>query len=172
MSQGSEASLVGLALAPLEGRTDVSVLCAADGALPPLLASPLVQRIDLIGPAPAAASDPRVKAHALDLSLLLKQARLGAVEGPAGGWFAVIVDARVGELDDGWVERLEAALRPGGVLTVRTGRRDLDLLKRLHARLQAVAEVALPADGEGEAALDYVYRARRPAPPADPSRAN
>jgi hypothetical protein len=168
MARGSEASLVDFALAPLDGRDDVTVLCAVDDALPSVLARATVQRVDVLGPAP---DDARVRAHAVELGLLLKQLRLGAAAGPEGGWLAIIVDAPA-ESDDAWIERLEAALRPGGVLAVRAPHRDVELFKRLHARLQHAAEAALPADGEGEAALDYVYRARRPAPPADPRKAN
>ena len=168
MARGSEASLVELALAPLDGRDDVSVLCAVEDALPLLLSRATVKRVDTLG---ATSADARVQAHATGLGLLLKQIRLGTVSGPEGGWLAIIVDAPV-ERDLAFIERMEAALRPGGVLTIRAGERDVELFKRLHARLQHVAEVALPADGEGAAALDYVYRARRAAPPSDPRTAN
>ena len=193
----NEKSLVELALAPLGQRDDVSVLLAGLGmgfTLRALLDFPAVKRVDVVEASRAVIEwearhfaglngdvlkDARVKLHATDLSAFLKSVRLGTEPGPDGGaWLALVLDLDEGPdlvsrkgneafyADDG-LERLEAALRPGGVLATWSARREAELLKRLHGRLQNVAEIVVPVDVEGGAGLDYVYRGRRPPNPVD-----
>jgi spermidine synthase len=108
----SEGSLVELALTPLRGRDDVSVLLAGLGmgftVRAAIDATGLkVVRIDVVESCRAvvdweaqyfaalngdALKDPRVKVHQTDLATFLKQARLGVADVPADGWFAVILD--------------------------------------------------------------------------------
>jgi spermidine synthase len=189
-ARGIERSLVELAMAPLKGRDDITVLLAGLGmgyALRAILDSPGVTRVDVVESSRAiiewearyfaalngdAVKDARVKLHPLELSVFLKQARHGLIaEPPADGWFAVILDIDDGPAalskpgnaafytDDG-IERLESALRPGGVLALWSSQRETELVRRLHARLQNVAEVAVPVELAGRS-LDYVYRGRR-----------
>jgi spermidine synthase len=198
----SEASLAELALAPLRGRDDVTVVVAGLGmgfGVRAVLDAPGVKiaRVDVVESSRAivdwearhfaalngdALKDPRVSLHAVDLATFLKQARLGALPGaPEDGWFAVLLD-----LDDGpgglWrpenaafytdegIGRLEAALRPGGVLALWSPARETALMGRLHARLQNVAELLVPVEIEGRSSLDYIYRGRRhPPPPSKPA---
>ena len=131
--------------------------------------------------------DPRVKLHPVELGAFLKLVRLGAArdlppEIASDGWLALVLDTGEGPsapgrpgneqlyTDDG-LERLEGALRPGGVLALWTAQREPELVRRMHARLQNVAEVAVPVDLDGKASLDYVYRGRRH-PPASRKPAN
>jgi spermidine synthase len=197
----SEQSLVELAMAPLRGRDDVSVLVAGLGMgylVRAVLDAPGVKiaRVDVVEASRAvvdwearyfaalngdALKDPRVKLHALDLATLLKQVRLGAGDFPPEGWFAVLLDldegpgalSRPGNAEfytDEGVARLEGALRPGGVLALWSPQRETELMRRMHARLQNVAEMLVPVEIEGRAQLDYVYRGRRhPPPPSKPA---
>jgi spermidine synthase len=191
----AEQSLVELTLAPLGQRDDVTVLLAGLGmgfTLRALLDTPMVKRVDVVEASRAiiewearhfaglngdVLKDARVKLHPTDLAAFLKAVRLGAEPLPEGhGWLALLVDLDEGPgqvwragnesfYDDEGIERLEAALRPGGVLCTWSEKREPELLKRLHARLQNVAEVAVPVDvADG---LDYVYRARRPPNPSE-----
>lgn len=67
---------------------------------------------------------------------------------------------------------IEEALRPGGVLCLWASQREPELLERLKARFQNIAEIALPVDVPGHPGLDYVYRCRRrPNPSKNPARA-
>jgi spermidine synthase len=198
----SERSLVELAMAPLRGRDDITVLLAGLGmgfTLRALLDSPGVKRVDVVEASRAiidwdsryfaglngdALKDPRVKLHHAELGALLKQVRLGAApELPPDGWLLLLLDldewpgglsrASNGAFytDEG-LERLEAPLRPGGVIGLWSSARDIDLMKRLQSRFQNVAEVVVPVELEDKVAMDYVYRARRHPPPQDPQKAN
>ena len=169
MERGSDRSLFELALAPLRGRDDIAVLVAAI-PLDALLEAPGVERIDALGAA-ATVDDPRVRRHDVELGLFLKQVRLGAAQGPEGGWLAVIVDDPA-FFEEAGLEKLETALRPGGVIALRSQRRDPELVRRLHARFQHVAEVAVPVELESGPSLDYVYRGRRAGAPRETTKAN
>jgi spermidine synthase len=163
-----------------------------------LLDSPGVRRVDVVEGSSAmidwgaryfaalngdAVKDPRVKLHPMELGAFLKQVRLHAVEPPPEGWLALVLDVDEGPAslsrpansafytDDG-LERLETALRPGGVLALWSAARDTELLRRLHARFQNVAEVVVPVELPDRMVMDYVYRGRRPPPPADPKKSN
>jgi spermidine synthase len=115
----SEQSLVELALGPLRGRDDISVLLGGLGmgfTLRAVLDSPGVKRVDVVEASPAivewearyfaglngdALKDPRVKLHRVELASFLKQLRLGggpevSPDVPSDGWFALILD-----LDEG-----------------------------------------------------------------------
>jgi spermidine synthase len=193
----SERALAELALAPLTGRDDLTVLLAGLGVgriLRALLDSPAVRRVDVIEGSAAIAEwaagplaglnrdalqDPRVHLHQKELSLVLKAHQQTGQE----GWLALILD-----LDEGpallWhsgnavyyteagIDRLTEALRPGGVLGLWSPAREPELARLLHCRLQNVAEVAVPVEVEGQNRLEYVYRGRRPAPSPNPGRAN
>lgn len=186
----SEQSLAELALSLWHGRDDISVLLgglAMGYALRAVLATYGVCRVDVVEVSPAvieweekyfsdlnggAARDPRVRVHQAELGAFLARGRTPASGLPPDGWFACILDV------DEWpslvtrpgnemfyaaegVQRLEGALRPGGVLGVWTTRKEVDLMKRMSARLQDVSQVAIPVDVAGAASLDYVYRGRR-----------
>ncbi len=161
MERGSERSLVELALAPLRGRDDITALVV--GVSPGLLVgADGVRRVDVVGEGEVAGAgdDPMLHRHAGELGMFLKRVRLGAEGGVEGGWLAVIVaDAAFG--NDAGLEKLEAALRPGGVVALRSTVRDTELIVRMSARFTNVAEVAVPVEVEGAASLDYVYRGRR-----------
>jgi spermidine synthase len=198
----SEGSLVELALAPLSGRDDVAVLLAGLGmgfALRTLLQFQQVKRVDVVEGSRAMVDwnarffaglngdvlkDPRVKLHAVDLAHFLKQVRLAAPgELPAEGWLALILDLDEGPhrpsrsgneafyTDDG-LERLEGPLKPGGVLALWSSQRDTELMRRMAARFQNVAEVVVPVEIGDAMVMDYVYRARRHPPPQDPAKSN
>lgn len=186
----SEQSLAELALGLWRGRDDISVLLAGlamGHALRAVLSEHGVCRVDVVEVSPAvieweekyfseltggAARDPRVRVHQAELGAFLRRERTPASGLPPDGWFACILDL------DEWptqvtrpgneafyaaegLQRLEGALRPGGVLGVWTTRKELELMKRLSARLQDVSQVAIPVDVAGAASLDYVYRGRR-----------
>jgi spermidine synthase len=189
----SEQSLAELGVGPLRGRDDVTVLLAGLGMgflLRGALDAPgcKIVRVDVVERSKAiiewneqhfaqlnqdAAKDPRVKVHHADLATFLKQTRLDA---SAEGFFAILLDIDQGPsslwrpenaafYDDEGLARLEGALRPGGVLALWSGQRELELLKRLHGRLQNVAEMVIPVEIAGQSNLDYIYRGRRQAPP-------
>jgi spermidine synthase len=194
----AERSLVELALAPLKGRDDISVLLAGLGmgfALRAILDAPGVKRVDVVEISPAvidwdaryfgalngqAARDPRVTVHVGEFSLFLK-GRLARGD-RSGEWLALIldVDEGPGGLDlpgnaglytEAGLHGLEAAVRPGGVVALWSSVRETELMRRMHGRLQNVAEVAVPVEAN-PAGLDYVYRGRRIAPPAPPDKLN
>src|SRR5258706_7348186 len=189
-----ERSLVESAMAPLAGRDDVAAVLAGLGmgfTLRALLDAPGVRRVDVVELSPAivewnaryfaglngdALKDPRVKVHPVELSAFLKLARLGGPDLPPDGWLALVLDldegaaalsrpANAAFYTDEGLERLELMLRPGGVLATWSAARDAELLKRLHARFQNVAEGVVPVEEGDKMAMDYVYRARRHPPP-------
>lgn len=190
----SEQALAELSLAPLTQRNDITVLVAGLGVghtLRAVLDLPGVVRVDVVEAAQAvvewnrehfgavnggALDDPRVHVHVSDLQAFLKRQRLSPLPEVAHGWLALLLDVDNGPswlsrpqnanlyTDEG-LARLEGALRPGGVLGVWSAERDVPLLQRLHARLVAVAELAVPVEVGGRASLDYVYRGRRPPEP-------
>ena len=196
----SEQSLVELAMAPLAQRDDVTVLLAGLGmgyALRRLLDAPGVVRVDVVelyapivewnrrqlaAESRGALDDPRVHVHVGDLMSTLKRFRSEPLPEVTGGWLALILD-----VDDGphavsrpsnaniysaeGLERLESALRPGGVLAAWSSERDVELLQRIHARYVNVAQLAVPVELGGKPSLDYVYRGRRaPRPPGPGSK--
>jgi len=195
----AEKQLVELALAPLGQRDDITVVLAGLGmgfTLRAVLDAPGVQRVDVVEASRAvvewearhfaafngdALKDPRVKLHALDLATFIKALRTRDVEPPAGdGWLALVLDMDEGPAlvsrpgneafygDDG-IERLETALRPGGVLALWSAAREPALLQRMHARMKNVAEIVVPVDlDDDKSNLDYVYRGRRPPNPVEP----
>ncbi|HZS41533.1 MAG TPA: spermidine synthase [Polyangia bacterium] len=198
----SERSLVELAMAPLRGRDDITVLLAGLGmgfTLRAVLDTPGVTRVDVVETSAAiigwdsryfaglngdALKDPRVKLHHVELGAFLKQLRLGAAPDlPTEGYLLFLLDldegpatlsrpGNAGFYTDEGLERLEAPLRPGGVLGLWSSARDIDLMKRMQRRFQNVAEVVVPVELEDKMVMDYVYRARRHPPPQDPQRAN
>jgi spermidine synthase len=189
----SEQSLVELAVGPLRGRDDVSVLVAGLGMgflLRAALDAPgcKITRVDVVERSQAiidwnqqhfaqlnsdAAKDPRVKVHHAELSAFLKAMRHDPT---AEGWFGIVLDMDEGTgalwrpenaafYDEEGIARLEGALRPGGVLALWSAQREPELAKLMHSRLQNVAELVVPVEIEGNSNLDYVYRGRRQAPP-------
>jgi spermidine synthase len=197
-----EQPLVELALAPLRQRDDLAVLVAGLGmgyTVRAVLDSPGVKRVDVVEGSPAmlewakvhfaqlsgdVLNDPRVKLHAMELDAFNKAFRLGALQNvPPEGWLALVLDVDQGPssllrpsnlkfYEERGLESLEQMLRPGGVLALWSTQRETELMRRLAARLQNVAEVATPVEVDGNMNLDYVYRARRPAPPQDPTKSN
>ena len=130
-----------------------------------------------------ALKDPRVKLHPIDLATFLKSLRLRDLAPPApepsGGWLALVLDmdegpalvsrpGNEGFYDDEGLERLETALRPGGVLALWSAAREPALLQRMHARMKNVAEIVVPVELEERSNLDYVYRGRRAPNPTEP----
>jgi spermidine synthase len=190
----NESSFVELGLAPLRTRDDVTVLVAGLGVgrtLRAVLDQPFVKRVDVVEASPHmvdwakrffaasngdALADSRVRLHQEELGALLKRVRLGAPGVlPEEGVFALLLDLDKGPsspsrpgneafyTDDG-LERLEMALRPGGVLSLWSPSREPELTARLSSRFVNVAEVVVPVDlPDGTMNLDYVYRARRQA---------
>jgi len=189
----SEQMLAELGVGPLRGRDDVTVLLAGLGmcfSLRAVLDAPgcKIVRVDVVERSQAmvdwnaqhfaqlnqdAAKDPRVKVHHSEMSAFLKQARLDPT---AEGWFAIVLDLdqgpaslwrpeNAGFYDEEGLARLEGALRPGGVLALWSAQRDVELMLRMHGRLQNVAEMAVPVELEGQSNLDYIYSGRRQAPP-------
>jgi spermidine synthase len=178
-----EHGLAELALAPWEGRNDVTVLLAGLGAgflLRSILDRPEVAHVDVVEISSAVVDwsrkyfaeasgrpleDPRVTLHTAELGDFLRAAE-------QKGWFVIVLDV------DQWPEALsrpenveyyhseglelfEVSMRGGGVLIVWTTRRDDELEARLKARFGGVARVAIPVDVGETTRLDYVYRARR-----------
>jgi spermidine synthase len=190
----AERQLIELVLAPLRDRDDVSLLLAGLGmgfTLRAALDASNVQRVDVVEGSSTileweaqhfaqlngdALRDPRVKLHKAELATFLKQIRLGAAgDVPPEGWLALVLDLDEGPAhpwrrgndaffaDEG-LERLEMALRPGGVLMLWSPSKDADLARRMNGRFQNVAEIALPVDADP--GLDYIYRGRKHAPPS------
>jgi spermidine synthase len=191
-----QKELVELALAPLVGRDDVSVLVAGLGmgfTLRAVLAAPGVQRVDVVESSAAIVNwearhfaalngdvlkDKRVKLHKVELGLFLKSLRSSPELVPNGeGWMALLLDidegpgqlwrpGNAGFYSDDGIAHLAQALRHGGVLATWSPERAAPLMQRLHAQMQNVAEVVVPVDADEGSALHYVYRARRPADPS------
>jgi spermidine synthase len=162
-------------------------------ALRALLDDPRVVRVDVVEHAAALCewnrthlsvlhhepplSDARVHLHQTDFAGYLRSLRYQAVPGlPAEfhGYLLIVLD-----LDDGpsalsrgrnealyteeGLSDLEQALRPGGVLALWSSQKEVELVQRLRARFQNVAEIIVPVDVPGQG-LDYIYRCRRKAP--------
>jgi spermidine synthase len=171
------------ALAPLGGRDDLSIVLAGLGTgllLRAILDVPGVREVEVIERSPSIArwagaqfstlnggalADPRVTLTIADLG-----ARLSGPE-PLQGRFGLVLDldaslasatSNAGLYDDVGVALLASALRAGGAVALASQQREPELLRRLSARMQNVAEVAAPVDSE-PGALDYFYRARKPA---------
>jgi spermidine synthase len=189
----AEQSLVELALAPLRQRDDITVLVAGLGigfTVRAVLDAPGVQRVDVVERSQAmidwgaqhfaqingdVRKDPRLNVHQAELGEFVRRVRLGGVpQAPADGWLALVLDVDHGPsaplwprnqtyYEDTGIELLEGVLRPGGVLALWSTQRETEMYRRLHARLQNVAEVAVPVEVGGSTTLDYVYRGRRPA---------
>lgn len=121
--------------------------------------------------------DRRVTVHEMDFGAFLRALRYHTLPGlpPQGtGFLALLLDLDDGPsglsrgpnahfyTDEGLGE-LEEALRPGGVLGLWSGEKELELAARLRARFQNVAEIIVPVDLPGHS-LDYIYRGRRSKP--------
>ena len=186
----SERSLAELALAPLSQRDDVTVLVAGLGmgfTLRAVLDGPGVQRVDVVEISDAvvawnrehfgklnggALADPRVHLHEGDLLGFLKRTRFEPIPEVKDGWLALILDVDNGPswptrpqnaalyTDEG-IGKLEAGLRHGGVLAVWSAQREVEFMRRMHARMLNVAELVIPVDIGDKPGLDYVYRGRR-----------
>jgi spermidine synthase len=190
----SERTLAELAMAPLSQRDDVTVLVGGLGmghTLRAVLDSPGVVRVDVLEISTAvvewnrqhfgglnreALADPRVHLHTADLLGFLRQIQATPIEGVKEGWFALLLDVDNGPswptrpqnaalyTDEG-LARLEQGLRPGGVLAVWSAQREVEFVRRMHARFVNVAEMVVPVEIGGQPALDYIYRGRRAAEP-------
>lgn len=186
----SERSLAELGMAPLSQRNDITVLIGGLGmghTLRAALDMPGVIRVDVVEISDAvvewnrqhfaaingnALADPRVQLHNTDLMTFLKQQRYTPIEEVKDGWLALLLDVDNGPqwptrpqnstiyTEEGLV-RLEQALRHGGVLAVWSAERDLEFVRRMHARFVNVAEMAIPVEVGGRSSLDYIYRGRR-----------
>jgi spermidine synthase len=193
----SERSLAELAMAPLSQRDDVKVLVAGLGmghTLRAALDSPGVIRVDVVEISDAviewnrqhfaplnggALDDPRVHVHHADLLGFAKQQRYTPIEEAKEGWLALLVDVDNGPswptrpqnaalyTDEG-LGKLEGLLRPGGVLAVWSAQREVEFVRRMHARFVHVAEMVVPVEVGGKAGLDYIYRGRRAPEPRAP----
>lgn len=168
--------------APITGRDDLRVTLVGLGSghlLRALLDIPGVREAEVIEQSPTIASwarshfavgtggalsDPRV-----NLRIGALQDVLDGADAPTGR-FAVVLDIDSSlaapitpELyQPAGLARCIEMLRPGGVLALASTRRETAFLRELSTRMQNVAEVAAPVDSE-PGALDYFYRARRPA---------
>lgn len=163
-----------------------------------ILASPRVIRVDVVEHSAAIVdwnrshlatlhnepplADSRVHVHQMGLADYLRGMRYGTIPGltlEGGGYLGLLLDLDHGPShllrpqnaalysEDG-LHDLEEALRPGGVLVMWAQSREPELLSRLQARFQNLAEVAYPVDVPGSPGLDYLYRGRRRANPARP----
>jgi len=185
----SEKELAKLGLDPLR-RDDITVLVAGLGmghTLRAVLDYPGVIRVDVVeisqdivdwnrkyfGPLSGnALDDPRVHLHVGELMSFLKQQRYTPIEEVKEGWLALLMDVDNGPnwttrpqnapmyTEEG-LRRLEAPLRHGGVLAVWSSDRDIEFLRRMHARFTNVAELLVPVDIRGRSSIDYIYRGRR-----------
>ncbi|MCS6912965.1 MAG: hypothetical protein RMK29_21125 [Myxococcales bacterium] len=124
-------------------------------------------------------ADERVHVHTTEFTLYLRRLLEGKQDGPppthGGHFLAVVLD-----LDNGpsvlWqtsngllytpqgLALLEEVLRPGGVLSLWSERREPELMQALRLRFQNLAEIAIPVDLPNQG-LDYLYRGRRGALP-------
>ncbi len=169
------------ALAPLAGRDDLVVTLCGLGTgllLRAVLDFPGMREVEVIERSAAvvkwargffavasggAPLDPRVTIRTGELSAVL------AADAPTGR-FAALLD-----LDDtleaprnaavyaeAGLVRLASTLRGGGVLALASTRKEQGLLTFLTTHMQNVAQIAAPVDAE-PGALDFFYRARRPA---------
>jgi spermidine synthase len=191
-ARGSERSLVELAVAPLRGRDDITVLLAGLGmgfTLRAALDMPGVKRVDVAEISPAivdwgarffaalngdAMKDPRVHLHKTELGTLLKQLRLssGPDLPPADGWFAVVLD-----IDEGpaqlWRPENAGYYTDEGLARLEQALRPGGVLAMWSPQRETELVRALHARLQNVAevvvpvdrGLDYVYRGRRSAPP-------
>jgi predicted membrane-bound spermidine synthase len=184
--QSGAPGVVDLALAPWEPREDLSVLLGGIGmglTLQALLKRAAVVKVDAVEMSPTivdwartrfgelnggAMADPRVTVHTAELGAFLREPQPDGTR--RTGWFVVLVDtdqwpislARPENVDfyhDDGLLVLETALRPGGVLAIRTARRDDELDARLRKRFQSVARISVVDDSPS--GMSYVYRGRR-----------
>jgi spermidine synthase len=183
----AEQALAELALAPWQGRDDITVLVGGLGAghlVRELLARPGVVRVDVVEVSPAiidwerrffsavcgaATADPRVRVHRGELMAFVRAAADPTyADAPENGWSIVIVDtdeypasvARPGNrafYGDEGLSAFTGPLRGGGVLAVWTTEKDDALLKGMHRTYQAVARIG----AGGDQGLVYVHRGRR-----------
>ena len=197
----SERSLAELAMAPLSQRDDVTVLVAGLGmghTLRAALDSPGVIRVDVVEISDAvvewnrqyfaalngaALDDPRVQLHTVELAQFVKQFRYTPIEPVKDGYLALLLDVDNGPswptrrenanlyTDEG-LEKLAGILRPGGVIAVWSAQREVEFVRRMHARFVNVAEMVVPVEIGGKAGLDYIYRGRRAPEPRAPGGGN
>jgi spermidine synthase len=169
--------------APISGRDDLTVTLAGLGTgqlLREILDVPGICEVQVIEESAAvlkwartsfaeqngnALADPRVTVRSGALISVLD-----APDAPSGR-FAMVLDLdasldapppRAALYTSDGIARCIATLRPGGVLALGSIRREPTLLRELSTRMQNVAEVAVPSEST-PGALDYLYRARRPA---------
>jgi spermidine synthase len=129
-------------------------------------------------------ADSRVHVHSMDFLDYLAALKAGAAVGPepehGGRFLAIMLDLDNGPsalsrraneaiYGDEGLQAIEETLRPGGVLSLWSERREEDLMLRLRPRFQNVAEIVVPVDLPDQS-LDYLYRCRRGAlPGAEPA---
>jgi predicted membrane-bound spermidine synthase len=183
----AEQALAELALAPWQGRDDLSVLIGGLGAghlLREVLARPGVVRVDVVEISPAvidwerrflsaqnggAGADARVRVHRGELGAFVQAAAQPSfAAAPEDGWSILILDtdeypasvSRPGNrafYDDAGLAAFGGPLRGGGVLALWTTEKDDALLKRVHRGYQAVTRIG----AGGDQGLVYVIRGRR-----------
>ncbi|MEO6954642.1 MAG: hypothetical protein ABI321_22780 [Polyangia bacterium] len=170
------------AMAPLAGRDDLVITIAGLGTgklLRAVLDFPGVREVEVIERSPAVIKWARSHfavgsgGAVLDPRVTVRQGDVLSVVGAADarkGCFGVLLDlddsleptdnAAVYS-DDGFIQ-IASTLRGGGVLALASTRKEPQLLSFLSTHMQNVAQIAAPVDSE-PGALDFFYRARRPA---------